>query len=333
MRRALVLVLLLLPALAVHATAAVVTVTVSDTTGFSPKERSAAPGDSVTWTNPAPNTRNHTATSVVVPPSFTTPLIAPGSSATIVFPTGGTYPYRCSEHPYFHGVVVVGANTRPDIATNLTASGTLSGIVSVNGTAFDAEGPNAWTRITIDNVLVTTQSYGLQTEDARGWGWEFTWDTRLWSNGVHSVRIWSTDGAATSLVVGLNVTVSNPTYKDVRIWGLSASVDVNKVTFTGFVTNDGNLATGPFVVRLSHRYYSTNVTVLSAGYNLARGSTVPFGATWDATGKLGTWTFDLTADATGMLAESDETDNRQTRDVQLLINGPPRDVRDPSHLT
>jgi plastocyanin len=60
-------------------------------------------GEGVTWVNQGPS--RHTATGT----GFNTGILAPGQSSTITFSHAGTFSYRCSIHPFMHGVVVVTA--------------------------------------------------------------------------------------------------------------------------------------------------------------------------------------------------------------------------------
>lgn len=60
-------------------------------------------GGSVVWTNN--DAQQHTATSSG---NFDAGAIQPGKSATVEFPTAGTFTYICSFHPFMTGTVVVG---------------------------------------------------------------------------------------------------------------------------------------------------------------------------------------------------------------------------------
>ena len=70
---------------------------------FAPATINVAVGGSVVWTNNDP--QQHTATSAG---NFDAGAIQPGSSATVQFPTAGTFKYICSFHPFMTGTVVVG---------------------------------------------------------------------------------------------------------------------------------------------------------------------------------------------------------------------------------
>jgi plastocyanin len=60
-------------------------------------------GGSVVWTNN--DAQQHTATSSG---NFDAGAIQPGASATVEFPTAGSFTYICSFHPFMTGTVVVG---------------------------------------------------------------------------------------------------------------------------------------------------------------------------------------------------------------------------------
>jgi plastocyanin len=60
-------------------------------------------GGSVEWTNN--DAQQHTATSSG---NFDAGAIQPGESATVEFPTAGSFTYICSFHPFMTGTVVVG---------------------------------------------------------------------------------------------------------------------------------------------------------------------------------------------------------------------------------
>jgi plastocyanin len=86
----------------VPATANEATVGIADFK-FTPDEVHVPVGGSVVWTNT--DTQPHTATSAG---SFDAGTIKPQKSATVAFPTAGTFTYICSFHPFMNGVVVVG---------------------------------------------------------------------------------------------------------------------------------------------------------------------------------------------------------------------------------
>jgi plastocyanin len=73
---------------------------------FDPDIVSIVAGDTVTWTNLSTNMFGHSATSDD-PMGWDTGILASGASATITFPTAGTFPYHCSIHPDMLGTVDV----------------------------------------------------------------------------------------------------------------------------------------------------------------------------------------------------------------------------------
>jgi plastocyanin len=69
---------------------------------FTPATVNVPVGGSVVWTNN--DTQQHTATSSG---NFDAGAIQPGKSATVDFPTAGSFTYICSFHPFMTGTVVV----------------------------------------------------------------------------------------------------------------------------------------------------------------------------------------------------------------------------------
>jgi plastocyanin len=70
---------------------------------FGPDSVNVPVGGSVAWTND--DDQQHTATSAG---NFDAGAIQPGGSATVEFPTAGSFAYICSFHPFMMGTVVVG---------------------------------------------------------------------------------------------------------------------------------------------------------------------------------------------------------------------------------
>jgi len=70
---------------------------------FSSPDVQVPVGGSVVWSNN--DTQPHTATSAG---AFDAGAIEPGTSATVAFPTAGTFKYICSFHPFMTGTVTVG---------------------------------------------------------------------------------------------------------------------------------------------------------------------------------------------------------------------------------
>ena len=69
---------------------------------FTDAEVQVSAGGSVEWTNT--DDQAHTATSAG---NFDAGAMDPQRSATVVFPTAGTFTYICSFHPFMTGTVVV----------------------------------------------------------------------------------------------------------------------------------------------------------------------------------------------------------------------------------
>jgi len=86
----------------VVATTSQVAVGVADFKFSSPDVRVPV-GGSVVWTNN--DSQPHTATSAG---AFDAGAIEPGKSATVPFPSAGTFRYICSFHPFMTGTVTVG---------------------------------------------------------------------------------------------------------------------------------------------------------------------------------------------------------------------------------
>ncbi len=70
---------------------------------FTPADVKVPVGGSVVWTNN--DNQQHTATSAG---SFDAGAIQPGTLATVVFQTAGSFTYICSFHPFMTGTVTVG---------------------------------------------------------------------------------------------------------------------------------------------------------------------------------------------------------------------------------
>ena len=75
------------------------------TWGYGPNSTTIAVGQTVTWTNSG--TSPHDATSA--DGSWKTPLLTNGASASVTFPTAGTFAYTCVLHPWMRGTIVVTA--------------------------------------------------------------------------------------------------------------------------------------------------------------------------------------------------------------------------------
>ncbi len=86
-------------------TVATNTVTINDFS-FGPQNITIQAGTTVTWKNQ--DSVSHTVTAKVASPNApNSQEIMPGSSFSFVFPTPGTYAYRCIIHPSMQGTVVV----------------------------------------------------------------------------------------------------------------------------------------------------------------------------------------------------------------------------------
>jgi plastocyanin len=73
---------------------------------FSPSQVSVAPGSKVTWVNCEPaGSESHTSTADAG--SWSSSLLAPGSTFTRQFDAAGAYPYHCEPHPGMRGSVTI----------------------------------------------------------------------------------------------------------------------------------------------------------------------------------------------------------------------------------
>ena len=73
---------------------------------FSPAQVTVSPGAKVTWVNCEPaGTAAHTSTADAG--TWTSALLAPGSTYTRVFSGAGSFPYHCNPHPGMRGSVTV----------------------------------------------------------------------------------------------------------------------------------------------------------------------------------------------------------------------------------
>ncbi len=73
------------------------------TTAFSPSPVTVAVGTVVTFTNKDVATHDARADNG----GFSTPLIAPGGTASVTLSTAGSFVYHCSIHPGMVGTIVV----------------------------------------------------------------------------------------------------------------------------------------------------------------------------------------------------------------------------------
>ena len=102
------------------------TVTI-DGLAFSPGTVTVSEGEAVTWSNA--DGAAHTASG----DGFDTERLDPGQSATVTFPTAGTFAYVCAIHPQMRGTVVVEAAAAP--APTATAAPTAPPAASDGGGA------------------------------------------------------------------------------------------------------------------------------------------------------------------------------------------------------
>ena len=73
---------------------------------FHPASISVPVGATVTWVNCEPSgTEPHTTTSNNA--VWNSPDLSPGDRFSHTFPSGGSYPYHCTPHPFMTGEVVV----------------------------------------------------------------------------------------------------------------------------------------------------------------------------------------------------------------------------------
>lgn len=328
-RLAVALVLILATLAASPAAAAVVSISISGFV-YNPITASLLVGDSAKWTNS--DGVAHTATSLASPQRFDTGLVSGGGgTATVAFPTQGSYPYRCTLHASMRGAVQVGGNT-PPTATIDTLPATVSGVLTISGTVPDAEGPDTWARVQVGPTQLTPTANGLGLETADGTNtWSVSWDTRSVPNGVHEIKVIGTDGVLNSAIVSAFVTVDNPLEPDLVIAQLSAQGVVAK-TVTVIVRNVGNAVSPAATLQLNLLSSATDPTPESLGSatipSLARTAQTTLTFSWDATGKVGTWTLEAIADSADVVAELREDNNRARNTAIVLVPGPAIDAFD-----
>lgn len=92
---------------------------------FSPNSMTVSQGDTVTWTNN--DAVSHTVTAN--DGTWTSPLLAPGTSYTHQFNATGDFSYHCSVHPSMTGVVHVGSTTTYSPPGGGVSSAVLAGLV------------------------------------------------------------------------------------------------------------------------------------------------------------------------------------------------------------
>lgn len=170
---------------------------------FQPATIEVRAGDSVRWTNQ--DNAQHSA--AAQDGSWNTGTFGRGSTGSRVFSTEGTFAYYCTVHPSMTGtvrVIAAAVNTPPTITMHEPKHGAVvSGGVLITGVAADADG---------DKLTVTVRVDGgtYQVASITDGAWTFSWNTRLLTNGDHSITARVTDGVAISSASTVTVNVQNP---------------------------------------------------------------------------------------------------------------------------
>lgn len=187
--------------------------------------------------------------------------------------------------------------------TSPAPSAVVSGVVTIAGTASSPYTPLTEVDVSVDRGPWSTASV---SGSPTALTWSASVDTTGLSNGPHDFTARVTNAYGRTTTTGRALNVGNPPTYDLRV----ASVAGSGSDVIVKVANDGNTATRPFDVTLEFdddgvwRPYSTQRTT-AGGHGV---STVRFA--YDATNALvGTWALRAVADAKGVVAETDETDN------------------------
>lgn len=213
---------------------------------WSPATLEIEPGDSVTFSNPT--TTPHTWVRDDGTDSCSLPC-------TRTFPAAATVAYHCGVHPGMKGTLQVGPGVVLTVSSPATGA-VVAGLVRVEGTATYAPG-------TIEGVTVRFEGGPTIAATLDGSGASVAWSadvpSEAFPDGPRGIvaRATSVEGIASELRVP--VVIDNPDRVDLRVtqvFARSAAIDVtNTITYT--LRNDGNAASGPFIVQAEYLYHGT----------------------------------------------------------------------------
>lgn len=286
-----------------------------------------APGDSVQFLKSAVNP--HTVRIASGP--------IRGLPWTETFPTAGVYGFVCTVHPLtMTGTITVGTPATVTI-TSPASGASVSGVVTVTGTVAPGDTTVARVEIRLDNAVTWIPA----TLDGTSWSYALD-TTQDLANGAHTIkaRAVSTAGSLSS-EAAVSVVFANPTTFDLTVASASGNTGQSTTaTVTYTIRNDGNTATSTVRVRLEYFYQGEwrFANEVNEGSVPAFTTTGPRAMAWTsntgtAEGRgtfVGRFDVRVTVDATGVVAETDETDNVRGATAAFVTNGIAGiDLRDP----
>lgn len=260
---------------------------------YSPSTIEVHQGDTIQWSND--HTFAHTATSSAG--SWDTGSIPSGSSRSVAMDAVGEFAYVCSFHSNMQGTVRVLAgapqNTPPAIVVTAPAFGsTVSGVVTISGTASDVEADPLTVGVRIDSP----GSY--QPANLTNGVWTFPWNTTALPNGAHTIAARASDGVNVTFTPTISVTVYNP-----PTIALAAPAEGANLTIGRVATVSGNATGAPNAV------VTVAVSIDNGTFQAAQG--------------LGAWTF---AWNTSGLAPGNHTIQARASDGTTSVLSPVRNV-------
>lgn len=257
-----------------------------------------------------------------------------GTGCSKTYTAAGTYPFYCSVHDVVTttgrsgmvGVVQVGA-----VATSVTVSppGTVQGLASFSGTVSD---PGA--AISKVEVRLGTAStpFVPATLDGSG-GWTATIDVSGMANTNYPLLVQAYAASGAFARASAMVTVANPPYVDLTIFGLTGQVgQATTASINVQYRNAGNTASGPYSIVLEYLYkdeWRPITTLNIPGTNAFMNAQSTVG--WNSNANLvGQFPIRAIVDPANLKVESNEANNMRSATagfVSALIPG--QDVRDP----
>ncbi len=199
---------------------------------FHPQNVTVSPGTTVVWTNN--DTMDHTVTSLAgAPVAFESGTISQGKSFSYTFTKSGTYPYKCSIHPFMRGNVTVGGG-----------SNSITIYLQAKNIAFNL------TTITVPAGANVTIIFNNQD-----------------SGTPHNFAVYTNSSASTAIFQGSRITgVSSTIYNFVAPtvpgnYFFRCDVHPTLMTGTFVVTASGPPAPGNKVIIMDYSYAPANLTV------------------------------------------------------------------------
>lgn len=255
-------------------------------------------GDTVEWHNH--DSATHTATDD--DGAWGTGSLANGQGEQITFEKARDDTYHCEFHPNTMTGFELVVDDPPSVAIDTPSEGdTLSGEVTVEGTAEDPEGE-------LDAVEVRVDGGDWQEVDGSS-SWSFAWETRSVADGEHTVEARAVDALDQVALDAVTVQVSNPSM-DLQVEDLTVDEGLPETEVEATLANGGDGPTPPTTLAL--RYEAANNEDLIAEVaigELAPGASHTVATSWDTSDKVGEVTVVALADADDGAAEVDESNN------------------------